>query len=117
MAEIFPKRGEIYSVNFGGNGSREIKKTRPALVVQNDLGNQYAPTTIVVAIHRADEKKSLPVCVVAKKGTGGLNKNSVIDTGHLLTIDKRRLLERWGKVPLLLQEKVNEALKVSLDLK
>lgn len=116
MAEIFPKRGEVYSVNFGDIGSKEIKKTRPALVVQNDLGNQYAPTTIVVAIHRADETKSLPVCILVRKGTGGLKKDSVIDTGHLLTIDKRRLLKYWGKIPPTLQEKVDEALRVSLGL-
>ena len=117
MEETFPRRGEVYSVNFGNIESREIKKVRPALVVQNDLGNQYAATTIVTAIHRADEIKSLPVCVLIGKGIAGLKKNSVIDTGHLLTIDKRRLSKCWGKIPQMLQEKVDEALRASLDLK
>ena len=117
MTENFLRRGDIYSVNFGDAGGKEIRKIRPALVVQNDLGNQYAPTTIVAAIHRVDETKSLPVCVLAEKGIAGLKKESVIDVGHLLTVDKRRLLKYWGRIPQALQEEVNRALKISLGLR
>ena len=117
MVGIVPKRGEIYSVDFGKITTAEIGKVRPALIIQNNLGNQYSPTTVVAAIHEADETKNLPVCVLIKKGMSGLTKDSTIDTGHLLTIDKERLGEKWGEIPPHIQEKVDKALKISLDLK
>ena len=45
-----PKRGEVYLVNFDPTVGAEIKKTRPALVIQNNVGNRYSPVTIVAAI-------------------------------------------------------------------
>lgn len=116
MAETFPKRGEIYSVDFGKMTTAEIGKVRPALIIQNNMGNQYSPTTIVAAIHQADETRKLPVCILIEKGVGGVTKDSVIDTGHLLTIDKKRLGEKWGEIPPHIQQKLEQALKVSLDL-
>lgn len=47
---IYPQRGEIYLVNFDPTIGSEIKKTRPALILQNDVSNQYSPITIVAAI-------------------------------------------------------------------
>ena len=116
MAEIVPKRGEIYSVNFGGIITAEIGKIRPALIIQNNIGNQHSPTTIVAAIHGVDATKELPICVLIKKRVGGLIKNSVIDTGHLLTVDKKRLGKKWGEVPFHIQQEVDKSLKVSLGL-
>lgn len=116
MIETTPHRGEIYLVNFGKVTTSEIGKTRPALIVQNNIGNQYSPTTIVIAIHEADETKELPVCLFIKKGTGGLTKDSVIDAGHILTLDKKRLGKKLGEISSAVQEKVDKSLKVSLDL-
>jgi len=48
-----PRRGEVYLVSFDPTLGAEIKKTRPALVIQNDVGNRYSPITIVAAITRA----------------------------------------------------------------
>jgi mRNA interferase MazF len=45
-----PKRGEIYLVSFEPTIGAEIKKTRPALILQNDISNEYSPITIVAAI-------------------------------------------------------------------
>ncbi len=115
-SKISYKRGEVYSVNFGEMDLAEMRKARPALIVQNNIGNLYSPTTIVAAIHEADERKELPVCVFVKKGTAGLTKDSVIDAGHLLTIDKKRLTKKWGEIPPPLQDQVNKAIKISLDL-
>lgn len=46
----FPQRGEIYWVEFTPARGAEQAGRRPALIVQNDVGNRYAPTTIVAAI-------------------------------------------------------------------
>ena len=47
---VAPRRGDIYLVNFDPTIGSEVKKTRPALVLQNDIANRYSPTTIVAAI-------------------------------------------------------------------
>jgi mRNA interferase MazF len=46
----FPRRGEIYLVSFGPTVGHEIKKTRPAIVIQNNISNEHSPVTIVAAI-------------------------------------------------------------------
>jgi mRNA interferase MazF len=46
----YPKRGDVYLVNFDPTVGAEIKKTRPVLIVQNDIANRYSPITIVAAI-------------------------------------------------------------------
>ena len=46
----WPKRGEVYLTRFDLTVSAEIQKTRPALIVQNDVANRYSPITIVAAI-------------------------------------------------------------------
>ena len=45
-----PKRGEVYLVNFDPTTGAEIRKTRPALVLQNDIANRHSPITIVAAM-------------------------------------------------------------------
>ena len=52
------KRGEIYWVDFGKTKGSEQGGKRPALVVQNNIGNKHSPTTIVVAIKEAQSSYS-----------------------------------------------------------
>ena len=50
MIAPFPRRGEVWTVNFHPGRGSERRGTRPALVIQNDVGNEHAATTIVAAI-------------------------------------------------------------------
>jgi mRNA interferase MazF len=111
-----PRRGEIYAVNFARTEGARISKTRPAVVVQNDIGNRYAPHTIVVAIRRAEGKGTLPVFVLLPQGTAGLTKQSLIDCGHITTVATDQLGKRLGILPPELIPQLNTALKRSLDL-
>ena len=60
----FPKRGEIYVINFEPTIGSEIKKIRPALILQNDIANQYSPITIVAAITSQFELPLYPTEVI-----------------------------------------------------
>ncbi len=101
-------------VNFTpGRGSEQLG-TRPALVIQNDVGNQYAATTIVAAI--TSTIRIYPVTVPLKKGKAGLKQSSMVNLAQILTVDKSRLHRRLGALHAETIEKVNAALKVSLDL-
>jgi mRNA interferase MazF len=111
------KRGQIYMFDFGKIKGSEIAGEHPALIVQNDVGNKYAPTTIIIAIHGNYGKQELPICVRVKAGTSGLTKDSIIDTGHILTIDKRHVKRFLGMLPDNIMSQVDIALKNSLQIR
>ncbi|HEX7319640.1 MAG TPA: type II toxin-antitoxin system PemK/MazF family toxin [bacterium] len=114
MTKDFPRRGEIWLVNFNPGRGSEQKGIRPALIIQNDIGNQHAATTIVAAITSAI--KIYPVTVHLPVKSVGLSKASMVNLAQLLTIDKLRLMKRIGNLPAELTGQVNEALKISLGI-
>ena len=110
----FPRRGEVWLVNFNPGRGSEQKGIRPALVVQNDIGNEYGSTTIVAAI--TSTIKPYPVTVLLIKGLADLDKDSMINFAQLLTIDKTRLVKRLGELGTAQLAQINQALKTSLSL-
>ena len=87
---------------------------RPVLVVQNDVGNKYSPTVIAAAVTSQMSKAKLPTHIAITAGEYGLPKDSVVLLEQIRTIDKRRLRERIGELPMDVMRKVNDALMVSL---
>ena len=112
----FPKRGEVWIVNFDPTIGSEIKKTRPAVVLQNDVGNRYSAVTIVAAISTQTDKDLYPTEVLIKTPEGGLEKSSVVLLNQIRTIDKKRLIKRIGRIDHGVLRKVNQALQISLGL-
>jgi mRNA interferase MazF len=101
-------------VSFSPSRGSEQRGIRPALVIQNDVGNRYAATTIVAAV--TSTIKPYPVTVTLKRGEGGLSQPSMVNLAQILTIDKSRLKRRLSTLPPELIDKVNTAIKVSLDI-
>lgn len=114
--EIIPKRGEVYLVNFDPAVGSEIKKTRPALVLQNDIGNQYSSVTIVAAITSQFEELLYPTEVFINAPEGGLPRDSVVLLNQIRSIDKQRLVQRMGIVNRSTLEKISRAIEISLGL-
>jgi mRNA interferase MazF len=117
MTSMQVKRGEIYYAALDPVVGSETGKTRPVLIVQNDVGNQYSPTTIVAVITEYSEKKATyPICVVIGKDSG-LKKNSIVNLSQIRTLDKSRLTgSNLAILPDELMGKVGMALKNSLSL-
>ncbi len=111
-----PKRGEIYLVDFEPTRGAEIKKTRPALIIQNDIGNRYSPITIVAAITSQFDQKLYPTEALVKAPEGGLAADSVVLLNQIRTIDKGRLVKRLGSIKPQTMRKVEDALRISLEL-
>lgn len=110
-----PRKGEIWLVNFDPTIGVEIKKTRPALIIQNDAGNIASQATIVAAIASTQRKaRSFEVQIVPPKG--GLAKKSIILLQQIRTIDKHRLIICLGSITPETLQKVEMALKISLAL-
>ena len=93
-----------------------MQKTRPALVVQNDIANRYSPITIVAAITSTVDPRPRPTKVLVKALEGGLSVDSMVLLNEIRSVDKRRLLKRLGKLSPVTLEDVNRALLISFGL-
>lgn len=113
----FPRRGEIYLVEFDPARGHEIRKTRPALVIQNNIGNRHSPVTIVAAITSKLSPVPYPVVVIVLPTKGnGLTTESAVHLGQVRSVDSRRLVMRLGALDSAAMQKVDEAIKISLGL-
>ena len=112
----FPRRGEIYLVDFDPARGHQIKKTRPALVLQNDIGNEYSPTTIVAAITSRISDRLYPVEVVPEPDQTGLKVRSTVRLDQIRTVDKERLIKGLGSVDPATMQRVDQAIQISLGV-
>ncbi|MGA1844834.1 MAG: type II toxin-antitoxin system PemK/MazF family toxin [bacterium] len=110
----FPKRGEVWLVNWNASRGSEQAGKRPALVIQNDIGNEKAPTTIVAAI--SSKVKIYPMNVLVEPPERGLDCPSVVKTSQILTIAKERLETRLGQLSFSVMKDMDQAIKLSLSL-
>lgn len=116
QAVAFPKRGEIYLVSFDPTVGAEIRKTRPALVLPNNVANRYSPVTIVAAITSQFEEPLYPTEVRVPAGEGGLRTDSVVLLNQVRTVDKLRVVQHLGTLKPETMRRVNQALRISLGL-
>lgn len=110
------KRGDIYFADLSPVVGSEQGGVRPVLIVQNDVGNRHSPTVIAAAITSQINKARLPTHIELSASSCGLTKDSVILLEQIRTIDKRRLLEKMGKLDDGVMNRVDSALAVSFGL-
>jgi mRNA interferase MazF len=111
------RRGELYLVAFDPTIGREIKKTRPALIIQNDVGNRYGDLTIVAAITSKISPVVFPVEVLVKpSGANGLTVLSAVLLDQVRTVDRQRLIKRLGAMEPSVMQRVDDAIQISLGL-
>jgi len=109
------KRGEIYWIDWSpGRGSEQLG-LRPALVIQNNTGNQFSPTTIVAALSTATEK-AYPFLVKCSAKESGLSRDGMINLAAIMTVDKARLVKRAGSLNQDKMAEVDAAIEASLGL-
>ena len=87
------------------------------MIIQNDVGNKHSPTVICAAITSRMNKAKLPTHIELRAGEYDIVKDSVILLEQLRTIDKQRLKEKICHIDEELQQKVDEALMISLELR
>ena len=111
------KRGELFWVNLDPAKGSEQAGRRPVLVLQNDIGNKFSPTTIIAPLTTTQFAKEYPTNVFLLKGTAGLKFDCTILLSQIRVIDKIRLEKKMGHISEKLMGKIEAALKISLDLK
>ena len=110
------KRGDVYYADMGVGVGSEQGGIRPVLVIQNDIGNRYSPTTIVAVITSQRSKRPLPTHISLLSGEAELPKNSTVLLEQVRTIDKKRLKGRMGNLSCVSMEKIDNATQCSLGL-
>ncbi len=110
------KRGDIVLVNLEPVIGSELGKTRPVLVIQNDVGNKYSPVTIVASITSRVFNKEFLTNVFIPAKDSKLNKDSTILFNQIRTIDKRRIVNKLSSLDESYMKKVDKAIIVSLGI-
>ncbi|MBE0418085.1 MAG: type II toxin-antitoxin system PemK/MazF family toxin [Coriobacteriia bacterium] len=110
------RRGEVYWVDFSLSRGSEQAGRRPVLVVQNDVGNRFSPTSIVAAMTTRVADKEYPTEVRLPDELFG--RPSVVLCGQLLTVAQDRLSARpVARLDDALLTRVDRALARSLGIR
>ena len=121
LIAIIPKdwkylRGDIYYADMEPHIGSEQGGTRPVVVLQNDVGNRYAPTLIVATVtSRTEKKKYQPTHVLIAHNTA-FEKPSVVQLEQIFTIDKSRIQRFLGQTTRNEMRRIEEALMNSLEI-
>lgn len=108
------KRGDIFYADLNPVIGSEQGGIRPVLVVQNNIGNIHSPTLVVLPI-TSSKKPVLPVHAKADD-TDLLSDGSIVLAEQIRTIDKRRLRSYIGSLDADIMKRVDEIIKISLEV-
>ena len=113
-----PKRGEIYWADLPKGMGSEQEGLRPVVIVQNNKGNEFSPTTIIAVVTGRDKGwRGMPTHAYLEAGTdNGMVKPSVVLCEQLKTIAVDRLKDYCGWLNDFEMELVDKALRVSLEV-
>ncbi|MFN3999590.1 type II toxin-antitoxin system PemK/MazF family toxin [Algoriphagus sp.] len=110
------KKFEIWLANLDPRFGTEAGKTRPILIVQTDLLNALHPSILICPITTNVKLESKILRIHLTSGESNLKENCDIMIDQIRAIDNRRLIKRIGILSKELQKKVNENLRIVLDL-
>jgi mRNA interferase MazF len=110
-----PKRGEIWLVGFDPSVGTEMRKTRPALIISNDIAN--ARSSKVTLLPMTSTIREIPIVVIVEPDKqNGLDNTSLIRVPDITTFDKKRLKKRIGILKTGALKEVEARLKLHLGL-
>jgi len=110
------KRGEIYCADLDPVVGSEQGGIRPVLIIQNDIGNRFSPTVIVLAITSKMRKAHLPTHIEVPAGRTGLRKPSIVLAEQVRTLEKQRLRKKMGALSEAEMMLVDGAIVASLGV-
>lgn len=111
------KRGQVYRCNFGCGIGSEMQKERPAVVIQNDVGNNRSGNTIVIPI--THDTSTLP-CVAnitpLTDEAGNVLLDGQANASNMMCVSKARLGDLVGSLSKADMKKIDEAIAKTVDL-
>lgn len=111
------KRGDIFDARLNPTEGSEQPGVRPVIIVSRNAINQNSPVIVVVPVTKtANVRWSYPNNVLIAAGSGGLTVESVALGGQVRAVAKSRLLRHRGRLPVGVMQKIDRALRITLDL-
>lgn len=110
------RRGQVYIADLGTGRGSEQQGIRPVLIVQNDIGNHFGNTVLVVPI-TSQMKKDMPTHVQISQGTAGLAKDSTALVEQMRTVDKSRLKNYIGAFTSDMMNVVNSKIMLQVGIR
>ena len=117
MARKRIRRGDIYYADLRPVVGSEQGGIRPVVILQNNTGNQFSPTTIAAAITSRSEKHQIPTHIWIGGQFYGLHQDSMILLEQVRTLDRKRLRDYIGCLDKETMQAVDRGLTVSLGMK
>jgi mRNA interferase MazF len=113
MASI--KRGDVFLVNFDPTVGAEARKTRPAVVISNDINNAHSPIVSISPVTSSVSRVyTFEVRIPAH--AGGLVLPSKVMVNQTRAVDKIRLIKKLGRLPQIVMKEMDRALKLHYEL-
>ena len=109
------KKWNVYLADLSPRVGTEPGKTRPVIVVQTDLLNDYHPSTVICPVTTRVQPQSNILRVHLKKGEASLTEKSDIMVDQLRAIDNRRFIRRLGMIGRVSQKKLAENIQIILN--
>lgn len=109
------KRGDIYYADLSPVVGSEQGGIRPVLILQNNKGNKFSPTTICAIITSRKTKANLPTHYWLI-GDYNLPFDSMVELEQIRTIDKSRLRQYIDTISTQTQKDIDKCIKISLGL-
>ena len=110
------RRGEVHIAALDPVVGKEISKTRPVVVVSNDVNNRYSGTVTVLPVTSGNLDKIYPFEVYLRKGSGSLPKDSKVKADQIRTLHKARLVKRIGELGDDEIAEIEKAMRVHLGM-
>lgn len=110
------KLGDIFYANLDPVVGSEQDGIRPVIIMQNNVGNKYSPTVVIIPITSKIVKHSLPTHVLLKE-TKGLSKLSIALVEQIRTLDKKRLMNKITTISEKDLNEIKKAIKKNLNIR
>ena len=110
------QKGDVFWADLNPTVGSEINKTRPVVIVSNNISNQHSETVTILPITSATAKV-YPFEVFISAGIAGIKNDSKIKANQIRTIDKQRIKQFLGSLPTATLKAIDKAMAVHLDLK
>jgi mRNA interferase MazF len=110
-------RGDIYDARLSPTEGSEQAGTRPVIIVSRNAINQFSPVIVIVPLTDAGNvKRPYPNNVLIQAEEGGLSIDSFALAGRVRAIATSRLLRHRGTLSPETMERIDRALRITLDL-